>query len=546
MLIIPNPGLFFDQPVLASKGFWNLGSNVRFRLGNIETVGLHGPLRDVAGNQITLTGGTDVFRKIYSTPSTTTGQILAGSASALALIEYDPTSTPLTGTRWRTFDLTPIGLPVAADTLPNPSAGRVEIPPVWWFSDQDDVVVGGRSDVAGGVAYAWDRNAINKFVPLAGSPTGAVGGGIFNRILVLLGCTSFTDPDPNRFLTIRWSDRFNFEDWTPTDVNVSGELQLEGGSRIVGGGVTGFGVVAWTDRRMALLQETGDPSSVFARKYIDAGRGLVANNAWCEADGRIWWLDETRTLSVFDGGRPRQIPNPMKFATIERLEDRQTARIWMAQNPEYGEIIIGYPEADDENPDAQIVYNYVEDAWSFWRFRRTSWTNRFGVIPNLAIDDTGKVFQHDLDVGLPEAYIVGPPLPPGIYPMEPSPMVSGSPLAADVTPFSFQFHTNLITTEDVADRAWRMTRVYMDNLPAPAIGAEDDEVVLQLTGYGDAEVTSPLLTQDYQSYAQGKTLRDFRVGGKAIRMSVYGQDVKTVFRFSGFSVSTGKGAEGER
>jgi hypothetical protein len=535
MIIAPKPGLFFDQPALSPAPFWNLGLNVRFRLGNLETVGLHGPLKNVADAQIDLSYGSSAYRSIYTTPNTTTGQILAGSSTALALIQYDPTSTPLQGTRWANFNITPVGLPAAADALPNPSAGRVEIPPVWWFSDQEDVVVGCRSNVTGEPCYTWNRNPLSPAAALANSPTGAVGGGILNRILVLLGCTSFTDPDPSRFMTIRWSDRFDFTDWTPSDLNVSGELQLEGGSRIVGGGVTGFGVVAWTDRRMALLQETGDPNSVFARRYVDGGRGLLANNAWCEADGRIWWLDETRTLCVYDGGRPRQIANPLKFATVERLEDRQTARIWMAQNPEYGEVIIGYPSADSENPDAQLVYNYIENAWSLWGFARTSWSNRFGVIPNLAITATGQIFQHDLDAGLPDTYVVGPPPPPGITPIPG--LIPNHPLAADVTPFNFQFHTNLVTMESLPDAAWRMTRAYVDHLPAPAIGAENDALTVMLTGYGEARVTAPLLTQDYKQYVQGQTLGDFRVGGKAIRISVYGQQVKSVFRFSGFQVS---------
>lgn len=539
MLIAPKPGLFYDQPALSPRGFWNLGVNVRFRLGNIETVGLHGPLKTVADAQIDLNFGSAAYRKIYTTPNTTTGQILAGSADALALIEYDPTSTPLQGTRWRTFDITPAGLVFAADALPNPSAGRVEIPPVWWFSDQEDVVVGSRSNVPTEPVYSWDRNALNDATPLANSPLGAVGGGIFNRILVLLGCTSFTDPDPSRFMTIRWSDRFNFESWTPSDLNLSGELQLEGGSRIVGGGATGFGIVAWTDRRMALLQETGDPDSVFSRRYIDGGRGLLANNAWCEADGRIWWLDETRTLCVYDGGRPRQISNPLKFATIERLEDRQTARIWLAPNPEYGEIVIGYPTTG-ENPTAQLVHNYVEDAWSLWAFARTSWTNRFGVIPNLAITADGAVFQHDMDVGLPDIYVNGPPPPAGITPLPA--FTPTRPAAADVSPYSFQFHTNLVTMEDLSDAAWTMTRAYVDHLPAPAVGAEADTIKVMLTGYGEARVSAPLLTQDARDFVQGQTLSDFRVGGKAIRISVYGEQIKSVFRFSGFVVGAREAA----
>jgi hypothetical protein len=327
-------------------------------------------------------------------------------------------------------------------------------------------------------------------------------------------------------MTIRWSDRGNYEAWTPTDLNLSGELQLEGGSRIVGGGVTGFGVIAWTDRRMALLTETFDPDSVFQRRYVDGGRGMMANLAWTEADGQVFWYDENRVLNVFDGGRPRQIENPLKYATIERINDRQMARAYLVPNPEYGEIILHYPTGNADNPDRQLVYNYVHDCWDLWAFDRTGWSQRFGVIHNLGVDPDGKVYQHDLDVSL------GAPWIPSPIPFGPSPKTVD---ADEVFPYSFLLDTNLITLEDPTDEGWHGTRVMIDHLPMSPDGVADTFDVT-LTGYGEPTLTSPSPITETQTYTAGGPPMDFRVGGKAVMVRIAARNVKTVFHFGNMAV----------
>jgi hypothetical protein len=536
MIIAPAPGLKIDRPPVTFTPIWWYGYNVRFRMGLLETIGLFGPARTAGGARLTLPDAGAPYRKAFTSPSTTTGQILFGSANRVQLVDYDPASTPLTGTRWRQTEVTPAGLSAATDVIPTPSAARIEIPPVWWFSDQEDLVVGGRSNVASDPVYAWDRNSANDFVPLAGSPTGGVGGGILNRILVLLGCTSLTDPDPARSMTIRWSDRFNFEEWTPSDINVSGELQLEGGSRIVGGGPTGFGMVAWTDKRMALLTETFDPNSVFARRYIDGGRGLLANNSWVEADGQVWWFDENRVLNIFDGGRPRQVLNPLKYATIERISDAQIARSYMTSSPEHSEIILHYCEAGSTEPDAQLVYNYADDAWSIWRLRRGCWHPRVGVIPSVAVNDLNEVIFHDLDTGLPSAYITGPalvgPSPPAALSLPTTTLIN----ASDVDPVDFVFGTNIITPESVTRQSKRTTRLAINYVPAPAVGASDS-FTAQITGYGKAQVVNVDVNSDWKVFSNGRQSEDFRVGGKALQIAIYGTGVKTVFRFENMDIA---------
>jgi hypothetical protein len=483
--------------------------------------------------------GSDIYRSVFITPSTTTGQILFGSTSVVTLLQFDAVnSTIATGRLWEQFDVTPAGLAPASDTVVVPSAGRVEIPPVWWFADQDDVVVGSRADVGTDVPYAWDRNPVNAFAPIPPSPapgggtptpvpTGAVGGGILNRILVLLGCTSFSEPDPLRYMTIRWSDRYDFGQWTPSDLTVSGELQLEGGSRIVGGGVVGFGVVAWTDKRMALLTETFDPDSVFSRRYIDGGRGLLANQAWCEADGQVWWLDENRTLNVFDGGRPRQIINTNKLSSVERIEDPQAARIYMTPNPEYGEIVISYPRNTNDEPNAQLVYNYLHNCWYPWSLDRTGWASRVGVIRSTAVDQNGAVWGHDLDVGLIAPWALGP------SPSAPDP--------GDVEPYDWELETNLVTQPNPGLSSWESVKITLDQLYAPALGVVDTYDVT-VTGYRE-----PRLGQDTEAetheFGSDVVMKDYRIGGKAIQVSMDGTNQKTVWRFGQIEISGAIGGE---
>ena len=554
-------GVQTDTPMLSPEPFIWRGFNIRVRAKHVETLGLYGPLQDVSGDQI-MGLGADIHRKVFTTPSVTTGQILLGSVSNITLIQYDPTSTPATGTRWETFNVTPVGLPIVpppGDGITVPSAGRIEIPPVWWFDDQEDLVVGSRANVNGDVPYVWDRINSNAFteITLARHPTdpfwpapvdsgdpvdpqptpipiGAVGGGIVNRILVLLGCSSFTDPDPQRYMTIRWSDRFNFGQWTPSDITLSGELQLEGGSRIVGGGIVGFGVIAWTDKRMALLRETFD-FDVFSREYIDGGRGLLANQAWTEADGQVWWLDETRTLNVYDGGRPRQIVNNNRYASIERLSDAQAARVYLEPNHEYGEIIIHYPQDDDLEIDAQLVYNYLHDCWYPWGLARSGWSQRYGVIPNIGVDQNNLVWMHDLDVNLASPWLNTTTAMGG-------PVVKQSPHADDVAPVSFEFESNLITQSDPGLTAWHTTKVTLDYLPSPAEGANDTFDVT-VTGYREPSLKQITYGMT-ETFEDGEVMKDYRIGGKAVQFKVSGTDIKTVFRYGLIDIAAGN--DGER
>lgn len=561
------PGVTSDIPWAAPVGQARTvrGLNIRWRFGQLETLGLFGALRTLAGArlQVPLTGGQPI-RALYTAQSSSGVQILAGALNRIDLIEVNPASIPGGETRYQTTQLGGALTPTATESLPNPSLKRILVQPIWWFAEQENVILGQRAGVNESVRF-WTRDPTDGFDPVPayapgdtpGSPTTeapkrAVAGAILNRIAILLGCTpEFATGAPGEeLMVVRWSARNNFQVWDSTIVidpvtglaNIAGSLQLDRGSRIVGGGFTSFGVIAWTDKAMAQIFETNDFTSVIGRVYVDGGRGLLSNRAWCDADGRVWWLDETRTLNVYDGGRPQQVPNPMRRGTIDRVTEVATSRIYMAANPENGEILIWYPSDGSNECDRAMVYNYLEDAWSIWGLNRTHWFGRQGAQEAVAVSLDGTIFAHDIGPACPNAY-----RPDAILPIGPGTCCgAGTGVGADnLDPISGFVEFGPMVLPDAAVASYNQRRVMMDWIAFPAIGATTDTVEVMFMGYENASVRDVRQTETH-SWTQGQTVQDYRVGGRAISMQVQFTDIKTVFRLGMVDIAIGDSSGGER
>lgn len=560
------PGVLSDIPWATQFGVMKAGRglNIRWRLGELETLGLFGALRNILGEQlqIPLNDGRPV-RALFTAQSGDGVQILAGGLNRIDLIDVDPASIPGGETRYRVIQLGATLTPTATETLPDPTLKRIVVPPVWWFAEQENVIIGMRAGVDESLR-AWNRNRTASFdvIPTyevgdpLGSPTGvapkkAAAGAILNRIAVLLGAVPFGGTGSgDELMTIRWSARGNFQLWNPVIVidpvtgqlNIAGSLELDRGSRIVGGGFSGFGVVVWTDKAFALLTETGDVATVFARTYIDGARGMLANRAWCEADGQVWWLDESRTLNVYDGGRPREIVNPMRRGTIDRVNETAAARIYLVPNTEYGEIAIWYPSGSSLECDRAIIYNYREDAWSIWGLNRAHWSPRQGIQEAVGVDLNGTVFAHDIGPGCPNAY-----RPDALLPLGPNTGCGdGQGVGAtNLEPITAFAEFGPMLAGEAAGETFDGMAVLMSWLPTPAIGAEADVVKVTLMGFENGSVRDERY-EESQDWGQGDSKKDYRVGGRSMSIRLEFNEIKTVYRLGYVDIQIGQSSGGER
>lgn len=513
------PGFRTDMPPCASEPFWFYGENIRFKEGVPETIGLFAKLLNTTSGlqvQIALGGGTAEF---YADKSV----IIVGHGNTLTTVNYETGATA-------DYTITPAE-----------SEGR------WWFAPIEDTIIAARGSLNATV-WAIDR-ATMGITALPNAPTGAIAGGVLGGILILAGTLSIGGVENK--LIVRWSARrsdpsssgtpsgpFGFEDWTVSDLNSAGEVPLEEGSTIVGGGVTELGFIVWTDTHTVLLTPRTD-TYVFTDTKVSS-RGLLANRAWIEADGRVWWYDQTMTLNVLDGGAAQQVPCTMRKVSVEMIDASNLDRCYMSTNLENSELILHYP--DQSGDMRELVYNYGEDAWYPWSIDRLAFTDAHGERPMIGIDSDGYLWNHNLRETTPEATFwpsndiwmePGDPLPGGA-PSAPGPTISATPAPE---PYSFFLMTNRMSGENAALDSLRSRTVVIpfNDAVAPVTGEDGDPLIAAVQSYGTTDLDETP-TVDRQELSAGEQLARLRAGGKFIQFIVAGIDVTTQFRFSAIDV----------
>jgi len=515
------PGVHTDAAFLSASDDlrWRKSDNVRWRRLSstrmaMETIGP--TIAVVDASETPLLAVNDVWTLFPYNNTDGETRIICAELNRLAVLRHAAGSTSALPLRVLTELQTVAPISLIAPTLPNVTP----IQPFWWFVEQDDVIVGGRAGAA--APLAWNKDTAADFIAIPGAPAGAVGGAIVDRILVLLGAQSLAHPDPGPGLTIRWSNAFDFTVWTPSDLNVSGELQLEGGSRIMGGGLTRFGIVAWTDKNMAILRSNPRIDIVFEREYVDGATGLCGNRTWCETNGRLWWLDGQRQLKVYDGGAVRDIPCPLADVTLNaRFDAVESSYILLTAQPAYEEIWISY-RIGVAGMNRTVVYNYALDVWYPLSHFDTSggyfthFASPLGAQPLISaarIQGVGAVFSfHDVPVEVNSLYE----------------LVAGDTtgVSGDLyRPFRFSLTSAPFTVDDeTANRTISIHDLLIDARVSPPPGVPPTDVSatfdVTVTGYRDGQPSESMTFFEIQRWRSSLTSFNFRVDGRALEIGM--------------------------
>jgi hypothetical protein len=508
MIIELAGGCRSDDAPVGPQPFVLYSENLRWRGKQPETIGLQARIRDLlTSNPIVLPPPSRPFMAIFHDRQYI---VLAGDTLQVHLLD------------WETGALT---------TIETPEAG---LSGAWWFVANETHIIGARACLGHtGRVYAIERATLDAQV-LPNSPYGALGGGIVAGTLFLAGAVSFA-PGPNApaELTVRWSARrtdassntaeptegpFGFEDWTPSDVNASGEQLLERGTQIIGGGASSFGGMVWTDRAAYLFTPRADVYTFTEREIAE--RGLLANQAWCEADGRVWWYDQARALNVFDGGSVSQIPNPLRMASVEQIDPVALRDLYLTPNTGHGEVILGY--RDIYGALRQLVYNYRENAWYPWRLNRIGMEDRFGPRPSIGVTPLGELMFDDLSAALDEGYLRGQPADP--FPATPTGQVTGLlPVGSNllVEPFEIVLSTSIISAPEPTETGVRNMNAVLSHTYASPPASEPlgtEYIEMRIDSYDEAARDPTLVHSDIQQIRVGSHGADFRGGGRAMRI----------------------------
>lgn len=249
----------------------------------------------------------------------------------------------------------------------------------------------------GGRIYVWDRDAAaipERAVIVTASPT--INDFIMvspnDRHVISLGCTGFAaEYSP---LRVRWADQNDYTNWTPSVSSTSGELDLAGGTRLVGGVKSRNQMHVWTDKSMYGMQFVGPPYT-FRINQLGTNCGLIGPHACVDFDGRAFWMSDDN-FYVFDG-QVRNLRASIRRYVYERLNRNQLDKVYAGVNSEFKEIVWLYPSEDGTECDSYAIFNPEEGYWVYGTSKWTTYADKDVFGNTITTGTDGYIFDNEPD-----------------------------------------------------------------------------------------------------------------------------------------------------
>jgi hypothetical protein len=220
------------------------------------------------------------------------------------------------------------------------------------------------------------------------------------RFIFALGCL---DVSP---MTVKWPDRDDLTDWTPTAANTANERTLQSGSKLMGGCALTDGIsLVWSDTSLYVFQYTGD-EFIYSDRLVATGCGLAAPLAFCKVGGMAFWFSG-RQLWMYAGGAV-PIPNcgDQLDVMLEEMDPAQTAKTWAEFDQFNHQVRFHYCALGSTEPNRYVDVNLPEEASANaddWAWTNGTWPDprttgcifRHEAGASILVDDDGFLYSHN-------------------------------------------------------------------------------------------------------------------------------------------------------
>lgn len=267
-------------------------------------------------------------------------------------------------------------------------------------------------NVRNGKVYRWDASAGpgSRAAQITGTPDRVR----FIRIsspdlhLVLFGSEPDGGGDQDPMLSL-WSDRGDYEVYTPTATNDAGDKRLGIGTKLVGVILTRDTFMVSTDGAIYSMVFQGPPFT-FAFKLISAtaSAAMISQNAGCDFFGTGYYMGKDGFYRY--NGSVARIPCPVERFIFDDLNRDQIDCVTCGVNGKFEEIWWFVPKAGDTNPTRLIIFKPLTGHFSVFDMERTVFMDAFSYIGSpYALNSDGTLIYHERgndDDNMPmEAYV---------------------------------------------------------------------------------------------------------------------------------------------
>jgi len=352
-------------------------------------------------NNVTLPGGTgysnsDFEDKNFQVTSVTSSSVFTITQSSNA------TGTVSTGGSIELIPYEPVG-PAAqsygygwgTDTWGTGNWGEASSaddvtlePGLWSLSNFGEVLI---ATIANGKTFTWNAGASTPLETRASTSTSGFSTSNnptatrvtlvspTTRHLIHLGTeTTIGTTSTQDDMFIRFSDREDINDYTPTAINSAGTQRLQDGTKIMGALKAKETILVWTDNALYTMKFIGSPFT-FGFEQVGTNCGLIGKNAAIEIDGVAFWMSPNGFF-MFDG-TVKSLPCSVEDFVYDSADTTKGQQIYAGINNLFTEVVWYYPSTSSEYNDKYVVYNYGEGSgkqipegvWYIGTEARTTW-----------------------------------------------------------------------------------------------------------------------------------------------------------------------------
>jgi hypothetical protein len=221
-----------------------------------------------------------------------------------------------------------------------------------------------------------------------------------SRFVLVFGTNDYGTTYINPML-IRWSDQEDPYTWTPQATNQAGSLQLSHGSSIITAVQSRQEIVVFTDSSLYSLQYVGPPF-VWTAQLIADNVSIVGPNAAVIASGAVYWMGVDKFYKY--DGRAQTLNCDLRRYIFSSFNVSQSQQVYAGTNEGFNEVWWFYCSANSTVVDRYVIYNYVENVWSYGNMGRTAWLDSGLLSLPVAATYDSELVQHEDGV---DAYVLG-------------------------------------------------------------------------------------------------------------------------------------------
>jgi len=321
-------------------------------------------------SSITTTNGLEPTLVFANTSDSGTG----GSATVGAYQINTGLDTTITGNGWNAGSWGRGTWNSAADLSIDGQTLRV------WSHDNfgEDLIINPRDE---GVFY-WDKTngtgvraaLISTLSDSSATPTSAkiVLVSDKDRHVIAFGCNpeGSVTQDP---LLVRFASQGNPATWSAQATNTAGDLSIGSGSEIIAAVETKQQVLVFTDVSLHAMQFLGPPFT-FGINVVSENITIASALAAINVEDTVYWMGRNEFYAY--AGTVQRLPCTVRDYVFNDINSSQLAKITAGSNTAFGEIWWFYPSASSQENDSYVVFNYMENVWSYGSLARTAWLDR--------------------------------------------------------------------------------------------------------------------------------------------------------------------------